>query len=278
MVSHAQDTLELVEADSDEASAPFLGKWNRLVSRTNWEKGRIICQWKDALVAVDRPAYECSDDAWATRVGGISAQHVGRLRRVWQRFGETFEQYDGLYWSHFLVAMDWDDAEMWLEGAARSGWSVSQMRAARWEALGAPDELKPRDEDVLASDWDEDSPLRPVGDALRIVDPDSRGGAANGDGAANHSARGNPERMVASAAVADEEAEPARSGTAEQPVRPFASLPELPEDLAEAFEQFKIAILAHRAGGWQETSCEDVVTALDALKILARAPLEIDSD
>lgn len=279
MVSDAQDTLELVEADSDEASAPFVGKWNRLVSRTNWEKGRIICQWKDALVAAERPTYESSDEAWATRVGGISAQHVGRLRRVWQRFGQSFEEYDGLYWSHFLVAMDWDDAEMWLEGAAKTGWSVSQMRAARWEALGAPDELKPRDEDVLTSEWDEDSPLRPVGDSLRVMNPEARGAEDNGDGTATQSPQGNRERGIsATTEDAGDTEEPKRPEGQSPPVRPFAALPELPEDLAEAFEQFKIAILAHRMSGWQETSSDDVAAALEALKSLALAPVETAAD
>jgi hypothetical protein len=280
MLSDAQRSLDLAEADSDETSAPFVGKWNRLVSRTNWEKGRIICEWRDALVDAERAAYEYSDEAWAARVGGISAQHVGRLRRVWQRFGSTFEQYDGLYWSHFLVAMDWDDAEMWLEGAAQSGWSVSRMRAARWEAVGAPDEWKPRDEDILSSDWDEDSPLRPVGDAIHAVHPEPRGIGGNGDQTTMPAAKGTRERGVSTAMdeADDDQDRPARGDAAPPPVRPFASLPELPDDLTEAFEQFKIAILAHRRNGWREISCDHVVAALDALTKLALAPLDTDSE
>ena len=33
----------------DQASRPFVGRWNQLVSDTNWEKGRIIQQWREAL-------------------------------------------------------------------------------------------------------------------------------------------------------------------------------------------------------------------------------------
>ncbi len=35
--------------DMDTASLPFVGRWNQLVSNTNWEKGRIIYQWREAL-------------------------------------------------------------------------------------------------------------------------------------------------------------------------------------------------------------------------------------
>ena len=31
----------------DEASQPFVGRWNALVSTTNWEKGRIIGDWRE---------------------------------------------------------------------------------------------------------------------------------------------------------------------------------------------------------------------------------------
>lgn len=280
MVSPTQDALDVSvdrTAESDETSAPFIGKWNRLISRTNWEKGRIICQWREALIEAGRAAHEYSDEAWAARVGGISAQHVGRLRRVWQRFGSSFEQFDGLYWSHFLVAMDWEDAEMWLEGAAQSGWSVSQMRAQRWEALGAPDELKPRDENVLASDWDEDSPLRPVGDAIRAVTPEDD---LDGEGEVDAEGFGEPsggKSTSAASSTADGADHEDRPRSEAPSVRPFADLPELPDDLAEAFEQFKIAILAHRMTGWQDASCEDVVAALDALKALALAPPDPDA-
>ena len=30
-----------------EDSSPFVGRWNELVSTTNWEKGRLIGEWRD---------------------------------------------------------------------------------------------------------------------------------------------------------------------------------------------------------------------------------------
>jgi hypothetical protein len=102
------------------------------------------------------PVTEYSDEAWARRVTGVTGQHVGRLRRVFQKFGEVFQQYDGLYWSHFQAALDWEDPESWLTHAAERRWSVSQMRTERWESLGIPLEQQGAEEDSLEAELDED--------------------------------------------------------------------------------------------------------------------------
>src|SRR5262249_3070691 len=95
-----------------EASQPYVGRWSRVISTTKWEQGRRIVEWREALVAQEVPVSEYSDEAWSRLVGGVTGQHVGRLRRVYQRFGASQEKYPGLYWSHFQAALDWNDAEM----------------------------------------------------------------------------------------------------------------------------------------------------------------------
>ena len=140
-----------------EASQPYVGRWSRLVSTTNWEKGRIIVEWRESLVSQGLPVVEYSDEAWGRLVGGVTGQHVGRLRRVYQRFGRVQDQYAGLYWSHFQAALDWNDAEMWLEGAKQSGWSVAQMRDQRWTTLGKVEADRPQAGDVVTSETDEDA-------------------------------------------------------------------------------------------------------------------------
>ncbi len=59
---------------------------------------------------------------------------------------------------------------------------------------------------------------------------------------------------------------------AAEPVRPFENLPALPRDLADAFENFKLAILNHKLSGWRDVSADDILTVLNALKQLALAP------
>ena len=151
-----------------EASTQYVGRWNRLISTTNWEKGRIICQWREALRQAGAPAASCTDDAWSRQVGNVTPQHVGRLRRVFERFGEVFDQYAGLYWSHFQAAVDWPDAEMYLEGAVQKrvvGFADAQptlgshRRPARSETARRRHRRSELDEDVSA---DDDSPLPAV--------------------------------------------------------------------------------------------------------------------
>jgi hypothetical protein len=253
------------------ASQPFVGRWNRLVSTTNWEKGWIIGQWREALVAQGLPTSEYSDEAWSRLVGGVSGQHVGRLRRVHQRFGQAREQYPDLYWSHFQAALDWDDAEMWLEGAKSSDWSVAQMRVTRWEALGKLEKDRPRPEDVVTSETDEDvEPSRGRGSSSPTSGGDREDNGPRHDG---------PDFGDESASRTGSQDSTFTAGDAivgmTQPVefvRPFEDLPELPDDLADAFDGMKLAILRHKTDGWQEISAADVLRTLDALKALVAAP------
>ena len=251
-------------------SQPYVGQWNLLVSTTNWEKGRIIALWRESLAAEGLPPSEFSDEAWGRLVGGVTGQHVGRLRRVWQRFAEVHTDYEGLYWSHFQAALDWSDAEMWLEGAVQNSWSVAQMRERRWETLGKVAADQPRAEDVVSSETDEDfEPARtqePVAHAITGQIEDVQGprheGPDFGDGP---STAGQP-------GVAWEMPSAENAGSPVELVKPFENLPDLPDDLAEAFDAMKLAILRHKTDGWQKVSAVDATRALDALKALVLAP------
>ncbi|MHB8972170.1 MAG: tail fiber domain-containing protein [Pirellulaceae bacterium] len=254
----------------DATSLPFVGRWNQLVSNTNWEKGRIIYQWREALQESGASANEYSDEAWHRLVGGVTGQHVGRLRRVFQRFGTTRSDYEGLHWSHFQATLDWDDSEMWLEGAVQNRWSVSQMRHQRWETLGKLDEERPRDEEVVTSELDED--FEPANDeAAERELPASRPGPRDegpdfGDESSDAD-RANSQRGASESA--EQEQEPDRSI---EFVRPFAGLTELPNDLAEVLEACKLVILHHKMEDWQQVAREDVLASLEALKQLVLAP------
>ncbi len=143
----------------ETACSEYLGRWNRLVSTTNWEKGRIVAEWREALIETAAPAAAYSDEAWSRRVGSVTPQHTGRLRRVYQRFASMRETYPGLYWSHFQAALDWDDAEMWLEGAVQNRWSISQMQGERSRTLGA---LVEESVEAMAVEVDEDAAAEPA--------------------------------------------------------------------------------------------------------------------
>ena len=267
--------MEEQETAGIEASTEYVGRWNCLISTTNWEKGRIIAEWRNALEQAGAPAASYTDEVWSREVGNVTPQHVGRLRRVHERFGESHTQYKGLFWSHFQAAIEWPDAEMYLEGAVQNGWSISQMREQRWEALGGDPELEPSDTDIVVAELDEDvaanndSPLptaisESVSEVHDTVDSsDDESEAAPFDADASHVSADTSDTMET---VADAPAAPL--------TRPFESLPEMPADLKEAFELFKLAILSHKVSGWSEFSRDDVLSVLESLKQLALAAAE----
>ena len=257
----AEEDLSDADQESlfEQATEPFLGRWNRLVSTTNWEKGRIILQWREALVATDASPERYADEAWGRTVGGVTGQHVGRLRRVYQRFGGIYERFEGLFWSHYHAAIDWEDAEMWLEGALRNRWSVSKMRNQRWETLGQIEAERPHEEDVVRGELDEDYETgnqvapqadREVAEGPRHEDPDFGDAEDNTGG-------------IEAIAGSDDPL---------PTVRPFEDLPTLPDDMVDAFEAMKLSILRHKGTDWVDVSQEDLLVSLDALKQLALAP------
>jgi hypothetical protein len=259
----AGTTVTIIE----ETSTEYLGRWNRLVSTTNWEKGRIIAEWRKRLIESDAPAQTYSDEAWSRRVGSVSGQHAGRLRRVWDRFGQAFEQYEDLYWSHFQAAIDWDDAEMYLEGAVQSGWSVAQMRGQRCEAMGSATGGEAVEEDIVAAEFDEDA--GPVDDdgLADLAEEAELSGEFNQDDDSDSEPQDVSNDPPFDEAV--EASDDPESSEPSAPVRPFEDLPPLPDDLNDAFEALKIAIVSHKLSKWQEVSRDDVLAHLDAVKVLA---------
>jgi hypothetical protein len=271
--------FEIGEA-SRQASSPFVGKWNRLVSTTNWEKGRIIGEWRASLAEAGASAREYSDEAWSRLVGCVTAQHCGRLRRVYQRFGDSRDQYDGLYWSHFQAAVDWDDAEMYLEGAVREKWSVAMMRRTRWEAMGELAADEPRDGDIVNSELDEDfEPAQedaPESETIRgeygeVQGPRFDEGPDFGDEDGQES-----DSSTDQSANRDTAETPTADDVAAEPVRPFADLAELPQDVTDAFDSFKLSIIRHKSDNWSEISRDEMLAVLDSLKELTLAPAQTE--
>lgn len=170
-----------------------------------------------------------------------------------------------------MCAMDWDDAEMWLEGASQSGWSVSKMRSMRWEANGSDPNSRPDDNQIISASTDEDfAPLaEPVArdkesDEMRDVPQGPRYDEPDfGDESSEFSGR-----VDDNFSTSDEELLMDESN-GDPSLSPFASLPSLPVDVADALEQFKLAIIRHRSNQWTEFSQENMLKTLEALRAFA---------
>lgn len=266
-VEAIDDAASSVDQPLSSHDQQYIGRWNQLISYSNWEKGKIILQWRETSSeeGADPSAY--SDEAWARKVEGVTAQHVGRLRRVYARFGQDHRTYPGLYWTHFLAALDWDDAAMWLEGAAREKWSVSQLRRARWQATGGAAAEEPV-ELLTTVEPDEDY------DPIASADDEPKAGVASRENFDSEALPEGPDfgdddndRERASGSKDEPEIEQAIGKmTAENP---FASLGTLPDDVADAMEQMKLAIVRHRCRDWEEITVEQMMAVLDALRSFA---------
>lgn len=306
------------EADSlsegtivDSNSESFVGRWQSLVSQTNWEKGKIISEWRQAKIDDSASASQYSDEAWASMVGFVTCQHVGRLRRVYDRFGETWSTYAGLYWSHFWAALDWDDAELWLEGASQSRWSISQMRKTRAQAMKTADSTyqvetariaEASDDGFMASsegvqeEGEEKADLNTTANRL-LGSPTDRtlagdeeecdstasgtkekfqSGPKNespdfGDSFDANKSFGDADRSDYDSSSSSERSEiggPSAHDMSDDTPRgnPFETLGDLPQDVRDAVEQFKLCIIRHRASQWTEIRRSELLAALDALR------------
>lgn len=260
--------IALSERTNSE-SQPFVGQWNELVSTTNWDKGAIICQWRASLESAGVASAEYSDEAWSQLVGGVTPQHVGRLRRTAQRFGEVYRDYAGIYWSHFYAALEWDDAEMWLEGAVQNRWSVSAMRKQRWETLGQVGQ-SPDGEPVVTSELAEETQSLALSERPRNNDRDYvQGPVHEGPDWGDADTPASSTALQQGAASEDVPFDEPSPASTTPPVRPFESFDQLPDDVQDAATAFKIAIIRHKSEDWEEISQQDMLGLLDALKQLA---------
>lgn len=267
-------TAEKTSPKIIKQSQPFVGQWNELISTTNWDKGGIICRWRETLRKSDAPTSSWSDEKWSQLVGGVTSQHVGRLRRTSERFGSTYPDYKRLFWSHFYAALDWDDAEMWLEGAVQSKWSVSQMRKQRWETLGKIPEEKPNDGDIVIVEEDEETQSLALSDRVRNNDREYlEGPRYEGPDFGDEEESSSGRRKNRNAGNGSNKSKSTTDG-----MRPFESFIDLPEDVSQAANQFKIAIINHRAEEWSEISQVDMLGLLDALKQLVGVDIESSAD
>jgi len=263
----------VVSEKTQMQSETFIGQWNQLISTTNWDKGAIICQWREALKEQEAAVAEYSDEAWAQLVGGVSSQHVGRLRRTSERFGHVFNEYEGLYWSHFYAALDWDDAEMWLEGAIQNKWSISQMRHQRWETMGKVAEDKPQDSDIVTLEMAEETQSLALADKAEAKRGDSdyiEGPVHEGP---DFGDEGEPNGKSSNRKDGDDDDAEEKPSKPHQ-IRPFESFKDLPDDVMEAANEFKVVIIKHKLSEWEEIEKDEMLGLLDALKQLTTIAAE----
>ncbi|MFO0940285.1 MAG: hypothetical protein U0930_05905 [Pirellulales bacterium] len=145
------------------------------------------------------------------------------------------------------------------------------MRRTRWEALGADPKVEPKEADLRNNaDEDDFTPLTEVENPI-AENKDPYGVEQSGPRYDEPDFGDESESGESANSVSDEDASPWEDDLSPSVPEesPFAKLPSLPVDMAEALEQFKLAIIRHRAMSWTEVSQADVVATLDALKVFS---------
>ena len=264
VADESQLSISSEELDSIEApSRPFIGSWQSLVSQTNWEKGKIIFEWRQQLQTEQVSPRLFSDPTWSRLVGEVSPQHVGRLRRTWEKFQADYSSYEGLYWSHFFAALEWNDAEMWLEGAVQNKWSVSQMRHQRWETMGKVKDEEPLSNvvtDVAEEGLGAIAPASQSGETAYQDDPSAIQGPLR---------EGPDFGEEPNATTTTTSAEELSGGWSDR-VDLEAILADVTDDIEKPFRDLREAIISARDDDWKSVKRIDVIALVNELKMLLR--------
>ncbi|QDT39544.1 helix-turn-helix domain-containing protein [Stratiformator vulcanicus] len=117
MADMAVDAAEKTEGELVDAA-------RTAVSQCNWTVGECAAEWTKKYA-------RGRTDADFARLVGLSPDQVYQRRRVWERFGLEFRPESGLKWSHYYVALNWEDADACLEWAEENSATVAELRAWR---------------------------------------------------------------------------------------------------------------------------------------------------
>ena len=142
------------------------------VSQCNWVVGECASKWTQRYA-------KGRTDADFGQMVGLSGDQIFQRRRVWEAFGETYQQYSGLKWSFFYVTLNWDDAGDCLAWAQDSDATVSEMRA--WRRAQRGEDLFVESAEGY-SEWA--APLGVDTSAMplsRVVDPAEYAASGTGD-------------------------------------------------------------------------------------------------
>ena len=107
-----------------ETEAELVSAARNAVSHCNWVVGECASKW------TQRYAKGRTDTDFGGSIG-MSGDRIFQRRRVYETFSDVYLQYSQLKWSHFYVALNWDDSPECLQWAEENEATVAEMRAWR---------------------------------------------------------------------------------------------------------------------------------------------------
>jgi len=202
-----------------ETEKDLIQRAQTAVSQCNWTVGECAVQWTKKFA-------RGRTDADFGELVGMSGDQVYQRRRVCETFADVKESYSALKWSHFYIALNWDNAAECLSWAHENSATIAEMKAWRRLQLGEDVTSAASDDASFGSDgaaaldaYDSDRPgvVRAEGD---LDLPASRASMAGG---ASGRERENAEAATLSAS--ESEYSPFRTGAMKPPKEIVEEIP-----------------------------------------------------
>lgn len=181
------------------------------VSQSNWVVGECASKWTKKYA-------RGRTDADFGQLVGLTGDQIYQRRRVWETFADVDGDFVDLKWSHFYVALNWDDAPECLQWAQENEASVAEMRA--WRRAMHGEDLSQQATD----DWGNELTLEiEHPQATEVKDPDDF--AAPGTNPNNPASSQSTTEQNRVASAAREDYSPFRKGAASPPPKPGSEAP-----------------------------------------------------
>ncbi|MFM9960612.1 MAG: hypothetical protein ACKV2Q_05245 [Planctomycetaceae bacterium] len=202
-----------------ETEKELIQRAQTAVSQCNWTVGECAVHWTKKFA-------RGRTDADFGELVGMSGDQVYQRRRVCETFSDVKDNYSALKWSHFYIALNWDNAAECLSWASENSATIAEMKAWRRLQRGEDVTAMADDEPPFGNDgasvmdaYDSDRPgvVRAEGD---LDLPASRASMTGGV-----SARRGETADAATLSAADSEYSPFRTGAVKPPPEVFEDVP-----------------------------------------------------
>ncbi len=130
--------------EAPETEQELVSTAQRAISSCNWTVGECAAQW------TKRYAKGRTDADFGSMVG-LSGDQVYQRRRVWETFDDVRGTYGQLKWSHYYVALTWNDSPECLAWAEENQATVAEMKA--WRRMQHGEDLTVEAEADLDRDY-----------------------------------------------------------------------------------------------------------------------------
>lgn len=137
--------------DESQSEDQLVTRAQQALSQCNWVIGECAAEW------TQRYSQGRTDADFGAMIG-LSGDQVYQRRRVWETFSDVHTDYPNLKWSHFYVALNWDDSAECLQWANEIEATVAEMKAWRRAQHG----------EDLSEPADEEAPFSVAPDSLQV--------------------------------------------------------------------------------------------------------------